>query len=264
MGEPSPRVGASQAVGTNRFIRPACHLEKVIVIISASVKGPSGLAVVSGLGITSTPTSSSIVRRALLVFGVLLLLAAGAGLTASQAAAACGNPVACENALPGDPAGDWQIQGAGDPTIQGFATSMSVNVGQTETFKINTPSTNYHIDILRLGYYGGDGARIIQANLKPSVTLPQTQPPCLVQNGTGLIDCGNWSVSASWTVPSTAVSGLYMAHLVRDDSRRSSTTARSCSWCATTPATRRSSFRPLTRHGRPTTTTAATASTPAR
>ena len=32
---------------------------------------------------------------------------------------------------------------------------------------------------------------------------------------TGLIDCGNWSVSASWAVPSTAVSGLYLAHLVR-------------------------------------------------
>jgi hypothetical protein len=189
------------------------------VIISASVNGPSGFAVVTGLGGTPTPMSSSIARRTLLVLGVFLLLAAGAGLTASKAAAACANPVACENALPGDPAGDWQIQGAGDPTIQGFATSMSVNVGQTESFKINTPSTNYHIDILRLGYYGGDGARIIQANIKPSVTLPQTQPPCLVQNGTGLIDCGNWSVSASWTVPSTAVSGLYIAHLTRDDSK---------------------------------------------
>ena len=55
---------------------------------------------------------------------------------------------------------DWLVAGAGDSTIQGFATSMSVNVGQTESFKIKTPSTSYHIDILRLGYYGGDGARI--------------------------------------------------------------------------------------------------------
>jgi hypothetical protein len=30
------------------------------------------------------------------------------------------------------------------------------------------------IDILRLGYYGGDGARMIAAGSKPSVTLPQT------------------------------------------------------------------------------------------
>ena len=31
---------------------------------------------------------------------------------------------------------------------------------------------------------------------------------------TGLVDCGNWSVSASWAVPATAVSGIYVARLV--------------------------------------------------
>ncbi len=34
---------------------------------------------------------------------------------------------------------------------------------------------------------------------------------------TGLVDCGNWAVSASWAVPSDAVSGVYIAQLVRDD-----------------------------------------------
>ena len=150
---------------------------------------------------------------------IVVVLAAWASFGAARAAAACANPVACENQQPGDPPSDWEVSGAGDSTIQGYATSMSVNVGQTESFKINTPSTNYHIDILRLGYYGGDGARIIQANIKPSVTLPQTQPACQTFSATGLIDCGNWSVSASWTVPSTAVSGVYIAHLVRDDSK---------------------------------------------
>ena len=105
------------------------------------------------------------------------------------------------------------------PSIQGYATSMSVNIGQTESFKINTPSTNYHIDILRLGYYGGDGARKIAANIKPTARLPQTQPACQTFSDTGLIDCGNWSVSASWTVPANAVSGVYIAHLVRDDNQ---------------------------------------------
>ena len=159
--------------------------------------------------------------RAVLAAPVLLglLLVAFGAVSPATAAAACANPIACENALPGDPPSDWQVQGAGDPTIQGYATSFSVNVGQTETFKINTPSTNYHIDILRLGYYGGDGARIVQANIKPTAKLPQTQPACLTDSSTGLIDCGNWSVSASWTVPSTAVSGVYIAHLERDDSQ---------------------------------------------
>ena len=96
---------------------------------------------------------------------------------------------------------------------------MSVNVGQTESFKIKTPSTKYHIDILRLGYYGGNGARKIVSGMLPTATLPQTQPACNTDATTGLIDCGNWSVSASWTVPTTAVSGVYIAHLVRDDSQ---------------------------------------------
>ena len=137
------------------------------------------------------------------------------------AAGPCGppvtNPVACENTLPGDPPSDWQTDEGGDPTIQGYATSMGVTPGQTISFKINTPSTAYHIDILRLGYYGGDGARKWASNIRPTASLPQTQPPCLTDSSTGLIDCGNWSVSASWTVPSNAVSGMYIAHLVRDD-----------------------------------------------
>ena len=126
--------------------------------------------------------------------------------------------IACENTLPGDPPSDWQVSGAGDQTIQGFATSMSVNAGETESFKINTPAKSYHIDILRLGYYQGNGARKVVSGMLPTASLPQSQPACKNDTAaTGLIDCGNWAVSASWTVPSNAVSGLYLAHLVRND-----------------------------------------------
>ena len=53
--------------------------------------------------------------------------------------------------------------------------------------------------------------------------LPQSQPACKNDSApTGLVDCGNWAVSASWTVPSDAVSGLYIAHLVRNDTGGSS------------------------------------------
>ena len=140
----------------------------------------------------------------------------------AAAADPCGPPVvsviACENTKAGDPPSDWQISGAGSSTIQGFATSISVNPGDTVQFKINTPSRSYHFDILRLGYYQGNGARKVASGLRPSATLPQSQPTCLNDpSPTGLIDCGNWAVSASWTVPSTAVSGVYIAHLVRDD-----------------------------------------------
>jgi N,N-dimethylformamidase beta subunit-like, C-terminal/Domain of unknown function (DUF4082)/Fibronectin type III domain/Bacterial Ig domain len=160
------------------------------------------------------------VRPAVSAFIPLALILLALGLVRAPAAAAsCGNPVQCENQLRGDSPGDWEIDGAGDSSIQGFATAFSVDAGQTEYFKIDTPSTAYHIDILRIGYYGGDGARLIASDIKPSVSLPQTQPACLTDSSNGLIDCGNWAVSASWTVPSDAVSGVYIAHLVRDDSK---------------------------------------------
>jgi hypothetical protein len=150
-----------------------------------------------------------------------ILSASSAFVIAPQVASAANpcspviNPVACENSLPGTPQSTWD-SGTGDPSIQGFASQMSVNVGGVEQFKINTPSTRYHIDIYRLGYYQGNGARLI-ATIQPSVTLPQSQPACLNDPSTGLVDCGNWAVSASWTVPTSTVSGVFMARLVRDD-----------------------------------------------
>ena len=126
------------------------------------------------------------------------------------------NQVACENTQAGAAQSTWEVDGAGDSSIQGYATAMSVNKGQTISFKIKSSTSNYHIDILRLGYYqNGDGARLVASNLAPTGT--STQPACQTFSSTGLIDCGNWAVSRSWTVPSTAVSGVYIAHLVRND-----------------------------------------------
>jgi hypothetical protein len=126
------------------------------------------------------------------------------------------NAIACENSLPGNPPSEWDIQGAGSESIQGFATSISVNRGETVAFKIDTPATAYHLDIYRLGYYGGNGARKV-ATINPSAILPQSQPACATDDTTSLLDCGVWSESASWAVPATAVSGLYIAKLVRTD-----------------------------------------------
>ncbi|CCQ48349.1 putative uncharacterized protein [Pseudarthrobacter siccitolerans] len=142
-------------------------------------------------------------------------------LPPARAAGPCDVPVvskvACENTQPGSPSSEWRVTGAGDSTIQGYATSMSVNVGQTVTFKVKTNASAYRIDIFRLGYYQGLGARKVAANLLPSAPLPQAQPNCATFPATGLVDCGNWAVSASWPVPAAAVSGVYLARLVRTD-----------------------------------------------
>ncbi|WP_228641934.1 DUF4082 domain-containing protein [Microtetraspora sp. AC03309] len=124
--------------------------------------------------------------------------------------------ICLENSLPGTPPSQWDIPGAGSTNIQGFATQMSVNHGQTVQFKVNTDATAYRVDIYRVGYYGGDGARQI-TSITPSAALPQTQPACVSDTSTGLYDCGNWAVSASWAVPAGAVSGVYLANLVRTD-----------------------------------------------
>ena len=165
--------------------------------------------------------------KSILVVGLLALsVVAPAVSPATAATAACtppvANAIACENSLPGTPASDWQVSGTGDPSIQGFSTAMSVNVGETVSFKILTPAASYRIDILRLGYYQGNGARKIAAGLAPLAVLPQQQPACLTFAATGLIDCGNWATSASWTVPAGSVSGVYIAHLVRNDTSGSS------------------------------------------
>jgi len=156
----------------------------------------------------------SLSRSLALLFGGLLYVS-----LSSLAFGSCGtpaNPIEAENCLTGNPSSQWDVSGAGDPTIQGFATDISVNAGQTITFKVSTDASAYTIEIYRMGYYAGMGARLITI-LNPSAALPQPQPACLNDSSTGLVDCGNWVVSASWQVPSTATSGIYFAHLVRSD-----------------------------------------------
>ena len=63
----------------------------------------------------------------------------------------------------------------GDPNLQGFATDISVNHGETVHFKIDTPYSAYHLDIYRMGYYGGDGARKV-ATVPPSATGAEAAP----------------------------------------------------------------------------------------
>src|SRR5689334_4531727 len=115
-----------------------------------------------GLGAALFGLRASGKRRKLVAAGaVAALLAAGligllAGGTAADAACST-NLVVCENAKTGNPASDWEITGAGDSTLQGFATDMSVNVGQPIQFKVRAEHA-YTIQIFRLGWYNGAGA----------------------------------------------------------------------------------------------------------
>src|SRR5687768_17510074 len=87
------------------------------------------------------------VRRLVLMLAGALAVAlfAGRGAEVRPSAQGCDptlqNPIVCENLLAGAPASEWQVVGAGDSSIQGFATDISVNRGSTVRFKIDTTAT---------------------------------------------------------------------------------------------------------------------------
>ena len=102
--------------------------------------------------------------------------------------------------------------------IEGFATDISVNVGSRVDFKINVnggAGSDYKVEIFRLGYYGGDGAREVAEWTNTNATV---QPHALLRR-----DPRRWSTPATGRSPtagtcrSDAVSGVYLARLQRLD-----------------------------------------------
>ena len=123
------------------------------------------------------------------------------------------NPVVAENILPGNPISEWGVPDFRDNRINGFSTKMSLNSGETVHFKINVEAgATYTLKIYRIGYYGGNGARLLQ-NL--GLLQGVAQPAGISDPVTGMIDCSNWSESAAWNIPIDAVSGLYIAKIER-------------------------------------------------
>src|SRR6266404_8594576 len=129
------------------------------------------------------------VFAALLTAAVVLLLHSAGVHVAAQCSP---NPILCENTQTGAPSSEWDIVGSGDATLQGFATDISANKGETVHFKVSTTASQFNINIYRLGYYNGLGARKVASLGSISGT---NQPACLFDSTTRLVDCGNWSES---------------------------------------------------------------------
>jgi hypothetical protein len=134
-------------------------------------------------------------------------------------AVSCRAGIVEENRLPGTP--DWlpgtidYIWYGNNPgDLEGFTRDISSALGGRVDFSVNTHATKWAISIYRMGWYGGLGRRLIAVlpQDKPSV-----QPWPMTDRVTGLVDAGNWSVTATWQVPSNAVSGVYLAKLTRTD-----------------------------------------------
>jgi len=101
--------------------------------------------------------------------------------------------------------------------IKGFASKTSVHVGDTIDFHVSVNrAQRISIDVYRFGHYRGVGARLVTSS--PSLG-GLTQPPPRM-DAFGTITCA-WAPSWTLRVPTSWVSGMYMAVLTSAEGFRS-------------------------------------------
>jgi len=153
-------------------------------------------------------------RWSVLLFLLSLSGCAGGGQPAAVSSAhiATSPAIRAENARPGTRS--WQITRAASPEeLAGFASRTSVDHGNAITFYINTNQLAFTLDIYRMGWYQGLGAR----RYLHIAGLPGTrQPPPQTDPQTHMVFC-DWRPSYVLHVPLSWLSGYYLAKLT--DSR---------------------------------------------
>lgn len=145
----------------------------------------------------------------------------GLSARAEHARVTASSLVAAENALPGSVAGVLPNTAAG--AIEGYAGEVSALPGDTLHFHVSTAgAAPYRIEIYRLGWYGGAGARLVgcapscggvRAGQTFAVPAPRTD---------GLVQAG-WPVTDTFTLPPDSVSGYYRVRFVLAGGQASST-----------------------------------------
>lgn len=147
----------------------------------------------------------------------LLRAASVAGLgsvAAEQTVVAESNTIAQENARAGD--SDWQLTrvriNSGQyrtSLIEGYCSHQSIDAGQTlQIFVSTNPARQYRVDVYRMGYYGGAGARLMQS-LGPFDGRTRATPPI----GEKRIRECRWEPSIELQIPSDWPSGVYLGKL---------------------------------------------------
>ncbi|WP_181256666.1 N,N-dimethylformamidase beta subunit family domain-containing protein [Merismopedia glauca] len=126
------------------------------------------------------------------------------------------NPIIQENQNPGTT--DWELTNpATKREIEGYASLTSVDRRHKISFYVNTKDPHYTLEIFRMGWYGGAGARRMTA----AIELPGIkQPPPLEHRSSGLVEC-DWQESYILTIPSWT-SGVYLAKLTTSQSGKQS------------------------------------------
>ena len=145
-----------------------------------------------------------------------LVLLAGAclffGLATAVSPAEGLNPVAAENLRPGTPG--WLGKPASRPAIEVYASSSDAVAGDRLAVHVATdPAARYRVEIYRLGWYGGIGARRVACSPACAGAEAGSPEPSPAPDATGFVDAG-WPVTDAFHVGSKWVSGYYLVKAV--------------------------------------------------
>jgi hypothetical protein len=142
------------------------------------------------------------------------------------------NPVVAENGRPGtlswlpqslrfapeaafgETARRWNRLDSGrSARIEGWASHQSVKAGDSlELFVSMNPAGEFTLDLYRMGFYQGTGARqVLSAGPIAGETQPEPSP-----DSERLIEC-NWTATHQVSIPPDWLSGVYLGKLTRTD-----------------------------------------------
>lgn len=136
-------------------------------------------------------------------------------ISPSLAAPAKQNRITEENAKRGDRS--WMLEKSEvdpatkyrSPWIEGYCSRTSIAAGEKlQIFVSTAPASRFSLQIYRLGYYGGEGGRLI-ADLGEFDGIEQPEPPIGEKR---LRECA-WKPSVELEIPSEWTSGVYVGKL---------------------------------------------------
>ncbi len=98
------------------------------------------------------------------------------------------------------------------PWIEGYASRTSVRPGEMLTFYVSTnPPSTFRLDLYRMGYYQGHGARLMM-KIGPLPGRVQSDPPIGPKR---VRECA-WEPAVSLIIPADWTSGVYLGKLTAE------------------------------------------------